>query len=184
VRTRPLLSYQQVRALDDALLAAYRQHEELCLAHPIARGKISRPGIPAAFSESVAALALPSMAKEISMVGFGGRHADLIATTTDGSVLTIEVKASGVSKWQELKPRDLEADGLVWIDFARRYVDGHGPITAHYLPRPSRYDLPRRKLTLDVFLSGASGIEGFVSRVFARLDDAIRAATEAREDHA
>lgn len=184
MRTRPLLASAQVRALDDALLAAYRQHEELCLAHPVARGKISRPGIPAAFSESVAALALPTMAEGITTVGFGGRRADLIATTSDGGVLTIEVKASGVSKWQELKQRDLEADGLVWIDFARRYVDGHGPITAYYLPQPSRYELPRRKLTLDVFLSGASGIDGFVSRVFARLDDAIGDASEVGEDHA
>ena len=33
----------------------------------------------------------------------------------------------------------------MWIDFARRYIDGHGPITVHYLPGPSRYALPRRK---------------------------------------
>lgn len=177
---RPLFSCEQVRALDDALLAAYRQHEELCLAHPVARGKISRPGIPAAFSESVAALVLPTMVKEISTVGFGGRHADLVATTTDGGVLTMEVKASGVSRWQELKPRDLEADGLMWIDFARRYVDGSGPITAHFLPRPSRYELPRRKLTLDLFLSGASSIDGFASRLFAGLEDVIGNTGEAR----
>lgn len=180
--SRPLLSPEQVHALDDALLAAYRQHEELCRAHPLARGKISRPGIPAAFSESLAAVVLPTMAEGITMVEFGGRRADLLATIVNGSVLTIEVKASGMSRWQELKPRDLQADGLVWIDFARRYVDGHGPITAHYLPRPSRYDLPRRKLTLDVFLSGASDIEGFVSRVFPTLDDAIKDATESGED--
>jgi len=61
----------------------------------------------------------------------------------------------------------------MWIDFARRYVDGDGPITTYYLPRPSRYNPPRRKLTLDVFLSGASGIGGFISRTFAKLDDVI-----------
>ncbi len=163
--------------LDHALLAAYRQHEELCVAHPVARGKISRPGIPAAFSKSVAAFVLPTMAAGITIVEFGGRQADLIATTIDGRRLTVEVKASGVSRWQELKQRDLDADGLLWIDFARRYVDGDGPITAYYLPRPSRYDLPRRKLTLEVFLSGASDIGGFASRTFGTLDDAMGATT-------
>lgn len=85
------------------------------------------------------------------------------------------MKASGVSSWQELKQRDLAADGLLWIDFARRYVDGVGPITAHFLPQPSQYTLPRRKLTLELYLSGASEIEGFVSRTFGTLDDAIGA---------
>ena len=88
-----MLPSEEVRALDDALLAAYRRHQELCVAHPVARGKISRPGIPAAFSESVAALTLPTVAERVTMVGFGGRRADLIATTRDGDVLTVEVKA-------------------------------------------------------------------------------------------
>ena len=173
-----MLSGDEVHALDGALLAAYRRHEELCLAHPIARGKISRPGIPAAFSESVAALVLPTLVDRITAIEFGGRAADLIVATADGGQLTIEVKASGVSRWQELKQRDLEADALIWIDFGRRYVDGDGPITAYYLPRPSRYNPPRRKLTLDVFLSGASGIGGFARRTYAKLDDVIVPASD------
>jgi hypothetical protein len=173
-RRRPLLSSEQLRALDDALLAAYRQHEELCAAHPVARGRISRPGIPSAFSESLAAIVLPAVSAGIVGVEFGGRQADLIAITSAGFQLTIEVKASGVSSWQELKDRDLAADGLLWIDFARRYVDGTGPITAHYLPQPARYTLPRRKLTLELYLSGASELDGFVSRTFGTLADAIR----------
>ncbi len=173
VTTRPLLSGEEIRALDDALLDFYRDHAALCLAHPVAKGRISRPAIPAAFSESFAAFILSMFVAEVATVEFGGRSADLIATTTEGQSLRVEVKASGVSRWQELKPRDLDADGLVWVDFARRYLDQGGPVTIYFLPRPSRYEPPRRKLTLDLFLAGASMIDGFASHTFASLHEAI-----------
>lgn len=171
---RRLLCREELRALDDALITAYRQHEDLCTTHPIARGRINRPAIPAAFSESVAAIVLPKLATGVTLCEYGGRRADLIADTAGGGELTFEVKASGVSSWQELKQRDLDASGLIWLDFGRRYVDGKGRLAVHYLPEPSRYEPPRSKLTLDLFLSAASTLDGFVTCTFASLDHAIR----------
>ncbi|MDQ3742225.1 MAG: hypothetical protein M3389_14905 [Actinomycetota bacterium] len=48
-------------ALDVALITACEQHRALCVEHPVAEGRISRPGIPASFSESLAAVALPQL---------------------------------------------------------------------------------------------------------------------------
>ncbi len=170
---RQLLSPEQLCALDTALLYAYSQHRELCRAHPVAKSRIARPSLPSSFSESLAALVLPSLIDEVVAVSFGGRQADLVALTPDKRLL-VEVKASGASSFQELKERDLAADALMWIDFARRYVDGAGSIVAHFLPDPSRYVPPRRKLTLNVFLAAASQFSGFRSLRFESVVEVLQ----------
>lgn len=172
-RLRPLLTVEQLRALDEALIFAYRQHDELCRLHPVAQHRISRPGIPSSFSESLTAVVLPRLLDPTTSVAFGGRACDLTAITTDGRALSIEVKASGISSFQELKDRDLAADALVWVDFGSRYVEGHGPITFHCLPEPQRYSRPRDKLPLKLFLAGTHEIPGFVSRSFATLNETL-----------
>lgn len=162
-RARRLLSIDQLLALDAALIAAYRDHEELCEAHPVARGRINRPPIPSAFSESLTALLAGTLCGAHTRVAYGGATSDLSVFSPDGRALTVEVKASGVSRFQELKERDLAADALVWVDFGSRYVNGQGSVTFHYLPDPCRYSAPRRKLTLDVFLSAVERFEDFRS---------------------
>lgn len=172
-RLRPLLTVEQLGALDEALIFAYRQHDELCRLHPLAQRRISHPGIPSSFSESLTAVVLPLLLDPATSVAFGGRACDLTAITADGRTLSVEVKASGISSFQELKDRDLAADALVWVDFGSRYVEGHGPITFHCLPEPQRYSRPRDKLPLKLFLAGTHEIPGFVSRSFAPLDEAL-----------
>ncbi len=166
---RSLLSAGEMLALDEALIDAYRQHRALCETHPIAAGRISRPGIPSSFSESLTALLAPQLLGPGSTAAFGGRACDLLITTGEGRALTAEVKASGVSRFQELKERDLAADSLVWVDFGSRFVDGHSPVIFHHLPRPDRFLAPRRKLTLDVFLRAARELDGFMSILVADL---------------
>jgi hypothetical protein len=163
--------------LDAALLAAYRAHAELCRTHPIARGRISRPGIPAVLSESLAAAAAPFFLPAGAVPTFGGSDADLAFELPKGERMLVEVKASGASAFQEIKDRDLIRDALVWIDFGRRYVNGDGPIVVYFLPDPSRYQPPRRKLTLDLFLSGVSGLPGFSSTTFGSPGDLPNART-------
>ena len=97
---RQLLSPEQLRALDTALLYAYSQHRELCRVHPVAQSRIARPSLPSSFSESLAALVLPSLIDEVVAVSFGGRQADLVVLTP-GKRLLVEVKASGASSFQE-----------------------------------------------------------------------------------
>jgi hypothetical protein len=172
-RVRSLLTIDQLRALDEALIFAYRQHKVLCRVHPVANHRISRPGIPSSFSESLTAVVLPALLESPVSVAFGGRACDLTAFTTDGKTLSVELKASGVSSFQELKDRDLAADALVWVDFGSRYVEGQGPISFHCLPQPHRYSRPRNKLPLKLFLAPASEIPGFVSHCFNALDDAL-----------
>jgi hypothetical protein len=176
---RSLLSAGELLALDEALIDAYRRHRALCETHPIAAGRISRPSIPSAFSESLTALLAPQLLGPGSTAAFGGRACDLLITTGDGRALTAEVKASGVSRFQELKERDLAADSLVWVDFGSRFVDGHGPVTFHHLPRPDRFLAPRRKLTLDVFLRAARELDGFLSILVADLRALLTTGTSA-----
>ncbi|HXD54854.1 MAG TPA: hypothetical protein VN618_08895 [Solirubrobacteraceae bacterium] len=161
-RARTLLSVEQLLALDAALIAAYRDHDALCERHPVARGHVSRPAIPSAFSESLTALLIGELYGVDATVAFGGVASDLLVISPDGA-LTVEVKASGVSRFQELKERDLAADALVWVDFGSRYVHGQGSVTFHHLPQPRRFAAPRRKLTLDLFLRSVEQLEGFRS---------------------
>lgn len=162
-RARTLLSVERLLALDDALIAAYRDHNALCELHPVARGHVSRPSIPSAFSESLTALLTGELYGVGATVAYGGVASDLLVFSPDGRALTVEVKASGVSRFQELKERDLAADALVWVDFGSRYVHGQGSVTFHHLPEPRRFAAPRRKLTLDVFLSAVEQFEDFRS---------------------
>jgi len=162
-RARTLLSIDQLLALDAALIAAYRDHDGLCEAHPVARGRISRPPIPSAFSESLTALLAGTLYGAGTTAAYGGATNDLSVFSPDGRALTVEVKASGVSGFQELKERDLAADALVWVDFGSRYINGQGSVTFHHLPDPGRFAAPRRKLTLDVFLSAVEQFEDFRS---------------------
>ena len=162
-RARTLLSVEQLLAFDVALIAAYRDHAALCDTHPVARGQISRPSIPSAFSESLTALLGAALYGAGATVAYGGAASDLLVFSPNGRALTVEVKASGVSRFQELKERDLAADALVWVDFGSRYVEGQGPVTFHHLPDPGRFAAPRRKLTLDVFLRAVEQLEGFRS---------------------
>jgi hypothetical protein len=54
--------------------------------------------------------AIDPLVDDLPTIRFGGREAHLTATTVQGDRLRVEVKASGVSSWQELKQRDLDAD--------------------------------------------------------------------------
>ena len=163
-RARTLLSFDQLLALDAASIAAYRDHNALCDAHPVARGHISRPSIPSAFSESLTALLGAALYGAGATVAYGRAASDLLVFSPSGCALTVEVKASGVSRFQELKERDLAADALVRVDFGSRYVNGRGPATFHHLPDPVRFAAPRRKLTLDLLAYSRRGMRRKDSR--------------------
>jgi hypothetical protein len=89
--------------------------------------------------------------------------------------VSAEVKACGAQKWQEIKPRDLAGDVLVWVDFGQRYELGHGAVDVHVLPRPSRCaGQLRGKPGLRQFLAAAECLEGFATVTFNDLEAMLR----------
>jgi hypothetical protein len=170
-----ILGPESVREIDAALIAVYAEYTRLRQSYPAAR-RISRPGIPAIFSESLVAHASPLLFGRDSVGGFGGKEADLLISMSGGREQLVEVKATGSHAWQEIKDRDLVRDVLVWIAFGRRYELGRGSIEVYLLPKPNRYRPPRPKLTLSVFLQGAAQLRGFEALEFDDVDHLLSAA--------
>lgn len=165
--SRPLLTVREIAALDAALMAAYRMHSELRVEIPAAR-LISRPPIPAVLSESLVGGSASYLFGAGCVATFGGTRADLVVRCPLGDQLLVEVKATGVREFQEVKPRDLTADALVWVAFGSRYVDATGPTDIYVLLEPSRFAPPatrtgtiRRKFGLKDFLAVATSLSGF-----------------------
>jgi hypothetical protein len=164
---RRLLSPGELADLDHALIEAYRAHRALRDRFPIARF-ISRPGIPAPLSESLVAHAAPTLFGASATVAYGGGRADLRVAHISATPIFIEVKATGSGEFQEIKPRDLAADVLIWVAFGDRYEVGAGDVHLYLLPRPERFvppsdggGQPRRKFMLQTFLAQASELDGF-----------------------
>jgi len=161
---RALLTAQEISDLDAALMAAYRMHSEL-RARMSAAAYIARPPIPAKLSESLVGYSACWLFGAACRAKFGGRRTGLIIRRPSGDQLLVEVKATGAGEFQEVKPRDLEADALVWVAFGRRYEDARGPTHLYVLPEPSRFEPPttrsgaiKRKFGLNAFLAGAKAL--------------------------
>jgi hypothetical protein len=164
---RAFLTAQEISDLDAALMTAYRMHDELRAETPAARF-IARPPIPAVLSESLIGYSAHWLFGNACTATFGGTRADLIVRRPLGDQLLVEVKATGAVEFQEVKPRDLVADALVWVAFGTRYVNGRGPTDIYVLPDPSRFEPPttrsgtvKRKFGLKAFLTAANGLSGF-----------------------
>lgn len=167
-----LLSPQEVRELDQALIAVYAETAKLRERYPAAK-RIARPGIPAVFSESLVGHAAPLLFGEGAVADSGGTEADLRIEMPDSKTLLAEVKATGLQQWQEIKERDLARDFFLWVAFGHRYELGEGPIDVYILPSPNRYEPPRPKLTLSVFLADARKLNGFQERRFEDLEQLL-----------
>ena len=173
---RALLTATEIVDLDAALMAAYRMHAELRAAIPAARF-IARPPIPAALSESLVGYSARWLFGAACAATFGGTRADLIVSCPFDDQLLVEVKATGSGEFQEVKPRDLAADALVWVAFGSRYLDAQGPTDIFVLRDPSRFKPPttrsgtvKRKFGLKAFLAAASILSGFTAWRFENLD--------------
>jgi hypothetical protein len=129
---------------------------------------IARPPIPALLSESLVGYSARWLFGNGCVATFGGKKADLIVHSPLGEQQFVEVKATGSGQFQEVKPRDLAADALVWVAFGRRYLDSEGPTVIYVLPKPSRFGPPKtrggdvkRKFDLTTFLVKACVLSGF-----------------------
>lgn len=157
---RRILSAEEILGIDQALIAVHAEYARLRARLPAAH-YISRPGIPAIFSESLVARAIGPILGQTASADFGGTEADLRVEVAGQADQLVEVKASGGHGWQEIKRRDLERNLFVWVAFGERFERGSGAIEVYALPEPHRYRPTRRKLTLPVFLAGARLLSGF-----------------------
>lgn len=152
---RSPLAPEEILELDEALIKAYRSHLRLRNRYPAA-AQIQFPPIPAVLSESLVAAGVQHILGPGWTASYGGRVSDLVATKRRHRPVWIEVKATGSSQFQEFKPKDLDADLLVWLNFGPRYQDGAGPLEIYCLRKPGKLFPAARRLLLSRFVEIAS----------------------------
>jgi hypothetical protein len=124
--------------LDEALREAFRAIAALRKTHPMAK-YVKFPSIPTLFSESLVICAVAKLFGASWRAQFGGRACDIALESDSGERRAVEVKATGVHEFQELKAKDLRADALVWICFGRRFLDVPEPVRVLILDNPGRH---------------------------------------------
>ena len=75
---------------------------------------------------------------------------DIQLSNATGQTRRVEVKSTAIHEFQELKPKDLLADTLVWVRFGKRFHEGYGTIhvvildsPGNHVLGPGRLDIPR-----------------------------------------
>jgi hypothetical protein len=150
---------KEILELEAALMEVFRTIRDLRVRSAAAR-HIKFPPLPSIFSESIAIASTPTLFGPGWRGRYGGRLADLIVeNATAGSMLKVEVKATGRHAFQELKDKDLRADVLVWLRFGLRLELGNGPIEAAVIERPGRYIQKQCRLDVRRF-EAVAGILG------------------------
>ena len=137
-RGRVPLIPREILQLDAALIRAFRTIQELREELPAAR-HIKFPPLPSIFSESIVIAAAPRIFGPGWTARYGGAACDVLIESDQGEERRVEVKATGVHAFQELKAKDLRADFLVWVRFGRRFESGQGPIEIAILSNPSQF---------------------------------------------
>lgn len=142
---------------------------------------IQNPKIPSALSQSLAAYLLQSgnLLGERMEVWPSNSGGDLCGRMASGVELTIEVKATGESAFQELGRKDLEAGLLIWLHFASFFSDpSRRSIDVWLMPNPGKHLKGPCKLLLKTFQrSSDNGVFGGS----VDLDDLFRELEESRE---
>jgi hypothetical protein len=140
--------------LDHFLIETYTFFREVRARSNVAR-LIHYPSVPAEFSESLTIHCAERF--------FGEKWTAKIGKTSDvilerfGEHRTVEVKSTGQTNFQELKPKDLAADFLVWIHFGDRYINGSGKLLIYILKNPGKYFEKSLRLKLRDFLKYTEG---------------------------
>ena len=136
---RTPLTVDEILQLEAALMEVFRTIRQLRSRTSAAR-HIKFPPVPSVFSESIAIATTPVLFGSGWKGRYGGHEADLIVENlTTRRSLKVEIKATGQHAFQELKPKDLQADVLVWFRFGDRFESGTGPIEVAVLDSPGKY---------------------------------------------
>lgn len=119
------LDKSEIRCLDSLYLDCYSHVASLKRAHAVAGKWLVAPRFPSALSESIAAQLVPRLFGNNSRPARGPGLQDLMVLPSKTS---LAVKGTGPSRWISLTGTDLEAEGLIWIDYSRRLTLGAATI--------------------------------------------------------
>lgn len=141
IRNRPArrpLNAGELLQLDEALREAFSAIAALRQTHSMAK-HVKFPPIPTVFSESLVICAAPKLFGPAWRAQFGGAVCDVALESDSGECRAVEVKATGVHEFQELKAKDLRADTLVWVRFGHRFLGTDEVVRIIILEEPGRH---------------------------------------------
>ncbi|MBI1881553.1 MAG: hypothetical protein HYR94_25510 [Chloroflexi bacterium] len=150
-----LLTKEELLELDRVLIETYAFFRELRTRSAIAR-LIHYPSVPSEFSESLTIHCAEYFFGKSWVAKFNGDISDIILEQP-GEQRTVEVKSTGQTNFQELKPKDLNADFLVWMHFGDRYISGIGKLSIYILKNPKKYFEKSLRLKLRDFFRYTEG---------------------------
>lgn len=141
---RKPLTAKEIVELDQALVEAFTAHKALLARVPAAR-HLKFPQMPPILAESIVIVAAKRLFGDEWQGALNGSASDVRLANGAGTIRKVEVKSTGVNGFQELKPKDLAADCLVWLHFGDRYLEGAGKVRIIILDNPgSHIDSPVR----------------------------------------
>lgn len=149
---RKLLLKIQIKELAVRLSQTFNFLMNLRVEEPLATN-IQFPKIPSILSESIIYHLLSEnrllLGIDIKSVCFGGRIADIIATTSQLEELKVEVKATGTNAFEYFGEKDVNSDILVWVHFGDFFISaGNTGIEIFVIQEPSRFFTEPVKLRL------------------------------------
>lgn len=151
--TASILEKAEVLRLAGLLRSVFQYITELRSQDVLAQ-RIQYPKIPPRLSESIVCHLIRDHSLladlNVSNVSLGGSLADIVARTPEHESLRIEVKATGLSAFQEFGRKDILADVLIWLYFGRSFVvDDSLRVDAYVIRSPSAFFADRTKITLN-----------------------------------
>ena len=146
------LNLAQILKAEEALIKAFRSVSTIRRDYGEAGALIQLPRIPPLISESIVYWMLKSRSDLITL-DFRKSGRDLIGTATDGSVMPIEVKATGRQAFQHFSQKDITSRWLVWVHFQRYFEEEEDPILVYLFQEVGNEFLASGRVTLSKVLA-------------------------------
>ena len=175
-----MLSREELWSLIQAFGDACQFIKELKERCPEAE-HVQYPKTPPILTHSLAALAildgrLLSAEGPFTNVVLGGRQANILATSADGSVLEIETKGSGENDFATFGKRDYAADFLLWLRFGSELREKRlDQVEVLICPRPEEH-LPSGITRVTVGQLENNWQDGPIDRTNLNLAELLRSA--------
>ena len=155
------LSLEESRSLCGLIRKSFEFLENLRQRDDLAKF-IQYPKIPPRLSESIALHFLRrgeilSRLRNYKFQLGSQRGAPDIEGRFKRKSLRIEIKATAVSAFQELKKGDIASDYLIWLHFGNYFVSNESSIHCYCLPRPNHIIRAPAKITLRNFIKIGKG---------------------------
>lgn len=144
-----LLSPAEIRDLISILRMVFQYLSDLRKGNSLAE-YVQNPKVTPFLSESLAVHLISSggLIEGVREPRLGGKAADILASTSQGDSIRIEVKGTGTNAWVMLGPKDYAADYLIWIHFDDFFENPEKRSVQVYLINPSEIIGQRDRITL------------------------------------